>query len=177
MDRFTVRLPPDLAARFDAAAAREGGRSRLLRRLVEGAADPVGSGAGPGAGEAGHGLKSARLTLSLAEADLPALERAAAAAGLSRTRWCAALVRRALHDRPQWGPAEAVALVDIQRDLRRIGVNVNQMAVALNTGVAAGATPALQVARIEALADEIRAHLSGVRAAVAGNLSYWGIRS
>ncbi len=38
MDCFTVRLPLDLARRFDAAASACGGRSRLLRRLIEAAA-------------------------------------------------------------------------------------------------------------------------------------------
>lgn len=38
MDRLTLRVSPDLIRRFDAAAAGQGGRSRLLRRLMEGAA-------------------------------------------------------------------------------------------------------------------------------------------
>ena len=38
MDRITLRLPPDLARRFDAAAVARGGRSRYLRTLMEAAA-------------------------------------------------------------------------------------------------------------------------------------------
>ncbi len=167
MNRFTVRLPPDLAARFDAAALRQGGRSRLLRRLVEGAADA----ALPTAGEPLVRPSSTRLTLRLATEDVAALERMAAAAGMSRTQWCAALIRRALHDRPQWRPAEAWALVDIQRDVRRIGVNVNQIARALNTAVLEGVVLDLEVAQIAAFSRELTAHLAAVRAAAEGNLS------
>ena len=38
MDRLTLRVSPDLIRRFDAAAADQGGRSRLLRRLMDGVA-------------------------------------------------------------------------------------------------------------------------------------------
>lgn len=169
MNRFTVRLPPDLAARFDAAAARRGGRSRLLRSLIEGAADA----ALPQAGGGASAPRSAKLTLRLTGEDLAALERAAADSGLSRTQWCASLIRRAVHDRPQWRPAEAWALIDLQRELRRIGVNINQIARALNTAVLEGAVLELEAVQMAAFAEEIRAHLEAVRDAARGNLDYW----
>lgn len=61
----------------------------------------------------------------------------------------------------------------MQRELRRIGVNINQIARALNTAVLEGAVLDLEVAQLDAYAGEIRAHLVGVRDAFAGNLSYW----
>ncbi len=169
MNRFTVRLPPDLAARFDAAARRQGGRSRLLRRLVEGAADA----ALPAARETLVKPRSTKLTLRLSIDVVAALERMAADTGMSRTQWCAALIRRALHDRPQWRPAEALALIDIQRDVRRIGVNINQIARALNTAVLEGTVLELEIAQINTFSHELAAHLAGVRAAAEGNLAYW----
>ena len=129
MDRITVRLPSDLIRRFDAAAAERGGRSRLLRRLVERAAQAV----SPEPVQASSRRLTGKLTLRLAEADLARLVTEAAATGLSRTQWSVALIRARLHRRPQLTPVEAVALIEIRRELRRIGVNINQIAFAANT--------------------------------------------
>lgn len=169
MDRFTVRLPIDLACRFDAAAASCGGRSRLLRRLIEASVGSI--------GPSPIGMSTERLTgkmtLRLGAADLAAVEAAAAAAGLSRTQWVAALVRRRLFARPQFSPPEAVAFIEVQRDLRRIGVNVNQVARAMNTAVLEGRVLDLELAQVGAFAQEVRDHLSGLRRAFEGNLDYW----
>lgn len=96
MDHLTLRVSPDLIRRFDAAAADHGGRSRLLRRLMDGAAQA----ALPVPEAAPVAVQSGKLTLRLGEADLRLLEVEAAAMGLSRTQWSAALIRRRLHDRP-----------------------------------------------------------------------------
>ncbi|MFN3669576.1 MAG: plasmid mobilization relaxosome protein MobC [Brevundimonas sp.] len=169
MDRITVRLPPDLIRRFDAAAAGQGGRSRLLRRLVEDAAR-VGN---PVPVVPGAGGRSAKLTVRLSRDDLDTLEREAARVGLSRTQWTVALIRRRLHERPQFGPADAVTLIAIRRELRRIGVNVNQIARALNTAVLEGSVLDLETAQLAAFAEEIRAHVQALGEAFEGNLAYW----
>ena len=74
MDRLTLRLPPDLARRFDAAAAGRGGRSRFLRSLMEAAAQaPV-----PEAPDRPPGGGAGKLTLRLGADDLALVEAAAA---------------------------------------------------------------------------------------------------
>lgn len=173
MDRLTLRLSPDLARRFDAAAADRGGRSRLLRSLMEGAAQ----GSLPEPGPRSSGGKTGKLTLRLNEPDLVLLEAEAARLGLSRTQWSVALIRRRLHDRPQFTRPEALAFIEVQRDLRRIGVNVNQIARALNTAVMEGTVLDLETAQLAAFADEIRAHIAGLREAFDGNLAYWEVAS
>jgi len=172
MDRLTVRLSPDLARRFDAAAAEQGGRSRLLRRLIEGAAQA----SLPDVSETASTRTSAKLTLRLGVDDLGFLEAAAADAGLSRTQWAVALIRRRLHGRPQLTPSDAMAFIGVQRELRRIGVNVNQIARALNTAVLEGRVLDLEVVQLDAFAAEIRGHLHGLQAAFRGNLDYWSDR-
>jgi hypothetical protein len=169
MDRFTLRLPSGLARRFDAAAARRGGRSRFLREVMEAAAQPP----LPELPEAAPSVRSGKLTLRLCEEDLALLEAEATATGLSRTQWTTALIRRRLHHRPQLSRPEALAFIEVQRELRRIGVNVNQIARALNTAVLEGKVLNLEVAQLEAFAAEIRGHLVGVRDAFEGNLAYW----
>lgn len=169
MDRLTLRVPADLLRRFDAAAAGQGGRARLLRRMMEVAAHapfPDASGAPPGP-------MSGKLGLRLTPIDLAALEREAALHGLSRTQWTVGLIRARLHRRPQFRRSEALSLIEVQRELRRIGVNVNQIARALNTAVMDGAVLDLEIAELDAFSAEIRGHLGGVRDAVQGNLEYW----
>ena len=172
MDRLTVRLPTDLIRRFDAAAAGLGGRSRLLRRLIEGAAQA----ALPELVAPSLDRLDAKLSLRLTSDDMALLELEAARTGLSRTQWTVALIRRRLHERPQLSRSEAIAFIGIQRELRRIGVNVNQIARAMNTAVLEGKVLDLEVAQLADFAVEIRAHLGGVHDAFKGNLHYWSDR-
>ena len=169
MDRLTLRVSSDLIHRFDAAAASRGGRSRLLRRLMAEAAHA----SVPEAVPPPPGRLTRKLALRLAPDDLALVEHEAGLRGMSRTQWTVSLIRARLYGRPQLGRAEAVAFVEVQRELRRIGVNINQIARALNTAVMEGAVLDLEVAQLAAHADEIRAHLIGVRDAFAGNLAYW----
>lgn len=171
MDRFTLRLPPDLARRFDAAAASQGGRSRYLRVIMEAAAQASLPKPEPGPPVA----RSAKLTLRLSDDDLARLEAEAARVGLLRTQWAAALIRRRLQGRLQLTPPEAMALIGVRRELHRIGVNINQVARALNTAVLEGTVLDLEIAQIAAFAVEIRAHLAGLGDAFAGNLAYWSV--
>lgn len=170
LPHFSVRLDDDLAARFDAVAAGRGGRSRLLRRVIEDAA--AAEAGGPSVALRGWPT-SAKLTLRLTETDRAALEREARRAGLSRTQWAVALLRRRLHDRPQLTPPSAQAFIGVQRELRRIGVNVNQIARALNAAVLPGRVLDLEIAQMDGLGDQIRHELRGLRAAFEGDLGYW----
>ncbi|PZU00337.1 MAG: hypothetical protein DI624_03055 [Brevundimonas sp.] len=59
------------------------------------------------------------------------------------------------------------------RQFLAVGVNINQIARALNTAVMDGAVLELEIAQLAAFAAEIRGHLGGLDEAFAGNLSYW----
>ncbi len=172
MDRFTVRLPHDLARRFDAAAHDRGGRSSLLRRLIEASAAE----AGGTAETVPLDLRTGKLTLRLGLDDLAALEAEAARVGLSRTRWVVALVRRRLHGGPQLSPPEAAAFLEVQRDLRRIGVNLNQVARTLHMRARADASGG-EAERVLAFATEVRGGLADLRRALEGNRDYWSTGS
>jgi hypothetical protein len=64
-------------------------------------------------------------------------------------------------------------LIAIQGELRRIGVNVNQIARALNTAVMEGRVLDLELAYLDDLRAEIREHILALREAFEGNLAYW----
>lgn len=93
--------------------------------------------------------------------------------GLSRTQWSVALIRRRLHDRPQFSRPEALTLIEVRRELRRIGVNINQIARALNTAVMDGAVLDLELAQLGAFQAEISAWVEALGEAFEGNLAYW----
>lgn len=169
MTTFSVRVADDLAARFDAAAAPEGGRSALLRRLIAGAAAAEKSGAHAAPERRG----AARIMVRLAGHEAAAVEAEATAFGLTRAGWVAGLVRRRVHGSPTFSRPEVLTLNLVQGELRRIGVNVNQIARALNTAVMEGRVLDLELQSLEAFRVEIRGHLSGLREAFAGNLAYW----
>jgi predicted HicB family RNase H-like nuclease len=166
---FSVRISDDLAARFDAAAAAQGGRSARLRSLIAQA-----GGAGPAPARAPAILRNgARLMVRLAPTDARFVDAAAAAMGLSRAGWVAALVRRRAHGRPQFGRTDELMLRALQGELRRIGVNVNQIARALNTAVMEGRVLDLELQSLADLGRELRGHMAGLREAFEGNLAYW----
>jgi len=170
MADFKLRLPDDLAARFDGWAAERGGRSPALRHLIEQAS---GAGAHPCEPPGRLGLRPMKLTVRLSPTDSRGLDVAAAEMGLSRNAWAAALIRRRLHDRPTFHRSDELSLLAMQAELRRIGVNVNQIARALNTAVMEGKVLDLELAYLDDLRAEIRAHMLALHEAFDGNLTYW----
>lgn len=168
MADFKLRLPDDLAARFDTWAATRGGRSPALRRLAAEACEGAVGGARPG-------LRPTKLTVRLSEADAANLIAAAGAVGLTPNGWAAAVVRRRLTGRPTFPPSDLHVLLDIQRELGRIGVNINQIARALNTAVLEGRVLDLELGGLAAFQREIRGHMTRTRGLMAGRQAYWDI--
>lgn len=66
-----------------------------------------------------------------------------------------------------------MALIECRRELRRIGVNVNQIARALNTAVMEGAVLGLELAQMDAHQAELRGWVKALGEAFEGNLVYW----
>jgi hypothetical protein len=162
-----LRLSDQLASRFEAVAATRGGKSKLLRAMIEAVTK-----APPGEGEGVGGARGAskKVTLRLKEADLAALDAAAAKSGMRRTEWLLACARRRLSAKPQFREEEALALLETRRELRRIGVNLRELVRRLEERDAASAE---DLATIQSFQSEVRQQLEGVRAAIDGNLEFW----
>lgn len=167
---INVRVPDEMVARFDGWAAEHGGRSAALRQLIDRAASA--REVAPPA-PASRIVRPVKLTVRLSATDARGLHAAAADMGLTRSAWAAALIRRRLTTRPTFGQSDALALAAIQGDLRRIGVNANQIARALNTAVLEGKVLELELAYLDDLRAEIRGHMLALREAFEGNLDYW----
>jgi hypothetical protein len=166
---LSIRVSDDLLARFDACAGGQGGRAPALRHLMDQAA------AGPPSPGGRLPARPLKLTVRLADDDGTGLAREAAAMGLTPNGWAAALIRHRLHGKPTFPRGETVALLAIQGEVRRIGVNMNQIARALNTAVMEGKVLDLEVAYLDALRTELSAHMLTLREAFEGNLAYWAV--
>ena len=171
MAMLCVRVPDDLAARFDAAAATAGGRSAVLRRLIAGAAGQAPTGSGPPP----RVPSTARLMVRLGAREAAHVAAQAEIMGLPRSGWVAALVRRHAFGEPCFSRAEELAVLAIRGEIRRIGVNVNQIARALNTAVLEGRVLELELSDLAALHGEMRGHMQALRQAFQGNLAYWQV--
>jgi hypothetical protein len=77
--------------------------------------------------------------------------------------------------RPAFSRGGELSLIAIQGELRRIGVNVNQIARALNTAVMEGRVLDTELSSIENFRRELRDHLFALREAFEGNLAYWEV--
>jgi len=166
---LSVRVPDDLAARFDVAAAGVGGRSALLHRLVRDVAAP-----GPTPLNPPQTPRNAmRLMIRLAADEATHVTREAGAMAMPRAAWVAALVRRHASGMPRFSRAAELALIATHGEVRRIGVNVNQIARALNTAVLEGRVLDLEMLAVDDLRRELRAHLEGLGETFRGNLAYW----
>jgi hypothetical protein len=174
MANFNVRVPDEMVARFDAWAAERGGRSPAVRHLIDKACrrGPVASPA-----PTRRTSRPVKLTVRLSATDGRGLDAAAAEIGLTRNAWAAALIRRRLHGRPTFNRSDELSLVGVRAELRRIGVNVNQIARALNTAVIEGRVLDLELAYLDELRAEIRAHMLALHEAFAGNLAYWDVEA
>lgn len=169
MALFNVRLDDDLAGRFDVWASRRGGRSASLRGLMatacKGEVPPV-----PGASRC---RRPEKLTVRLSERDAADIQTEAAGTGLTPNAWAAAVLRRRLSGRPTFPPAERAVLIALHGEVHRVGVNVNQIARALNTAVVEGRVLELELQYLEDLRRELRGHMGTMREAFEGNLAYW----
>lgn len=168
---FNVRLDDDLAARFDAHAAAFGGRSARLRQLIDGVLDP----AARDDTARSEPRDALRLMVRLAVVEADHVRRHAAAMRLTPSGWTAALVRRHVLGRPTLQRSEERLLISTHSELRRIGVNVNQIARALNTAVMEGRVLDMQLASVGDLRRELRDHILALGEAFDGNLVYWAV--
>jgi hypothetical protein len=158
-----------VAERFAEIAANEGGKSKLLRRLVE---QTVGSGESVRR-HAPLSRPSCKITMRLREDELRLLESVAAQRRMTRTQWAASVVRARLGFSVQQTHDELQALRGVARELNRIGGNINQIAYAANLNRLIGLQPDIGADAIREASAQIEAAMAEVRASLRRNAEYW----
>lgn len=101
--------------------------------------------------------------------------RAARERGLTPAGWLRSLALVNLLRRPAWNTEERAELRAISGELRRIGVNVNQIAAALNAAAAVGECPQGQGEAAERAVELVRNETRRLAATVTGNFDYYGL--
>ena len=158
-----------LAKKFAAMAANEGGKSALMRRLVERA---VGDGRAPVRATMPTSA-SRKVTIRLSESELHLLATIAAQRGMNRTQWIASLVRARIGFPVQQTHDERQALRAVARELNRIGGNINQIAHAANLDRLIGRSVKIEADAIREASACIESALAELRAALKRNADYW----
>jgi hypothetical protein len=169
---FGLRLPDDLAARFDAMAASHGGRSALLRSLVDRAlrtSDEAVVVPEP------RERTTARVEVRLTASDIERLDAAAGERGLKRTEWIVALLRRRLYGQSPPPRADRALIAQSWRELNRIGINLNQAVHALNAATMVDSRLDLtrEAARVASFQQDVDGQLRALGRALAGDVAYW----
>lgn len=176
---MTFRIADADARRFDELAAQHGGRSALLRTLIqsvlEGGEAPDDA---PGSGLRGRALAREKVMIRLPPEVIDQVDAEAKAAKMRRTRWIANLIRARFEARPAATRAKLSGEVrteiqSIEKSLQRIGTNVNQMARAMNRAVLPGTTLDRQVETMAGHAEQIRALGKRLQRALVSNDGYW----
>lgn len=166
-----AHVPVDVAERFRAQAReRDGSTAAALRRLIGEAVDgtaPVGLPAPRGAGT------GRQIGVRLKSAERQALAEAARARGTTSANWLRSLALAHLTRRPQWGPQEVEALRDLFREVRRIGVNVNQIAQRANEAAQAGLHSHFAADQAREASQLIASELRKLGKVIAAEQAYW----
>ncbi len=169
------RLPAEQLAAFDRLAEGRGGRAGIMRRLVSAAlsnADAL-----PRVAPAPEYSKGVRISFTLSALEVAVAESHAEAKGLTRAQWVKALVVRHIKLKGRTDDALRKAAGPIRKELRRIGVNLNQAVKAANAAARDGKTDDL-IERLEAviaLRELINEQRSALEAAMRGDYEYWKV--
>lgn len=171
---LTARVDRELLAAFDAFAEGRGGRSALLRAVLQQALRHIADAPliAPRAESASN-----RISLRFTDAETAVLDHHASERGIDRAGWIKALVRRhlALKGGVDDGMRDAVAPIRMQ--LQRIGRNLNQAMKAGNAAMMAdsGLQIDRELRRIADMREEINEQIAVLGDALRGDTAYWQV--
>ena len=137
MARLSARIDADTLAAFDGYAVGRGGRSAVLRQLIEQAAAEH---ADVPHIERPDGAASIRISLRFTDTENLVIAHRAAQRSTDRARWIKALVRRHIGLKGRVDDGLLAELAPIRMQLLRIGRNLNQAMKAANTASSKPAT-------------------------------------
>ena len=171
---LTARVDRELLAAFDAVAEGRGGRSALLRTVLQQSLKHVADAPriAPRADSAGN-----RVSLTFTDVETAVLDHRAAERGVDRAGWIKALVRRhiALKAGVDDGLRDAVAPIRMQ--LQRIGRNLNQAMKAGNAAMMAdsGLQIDRELRRIADMREEINEQIAALADVLRGETAFWEV--
>jgi hypothetical protein len=173
MTRIGFDIPEEKAKEFAEAASKRGGKSAVMRQLIELFLAEFKPAEISGGGLSKLGRGAAKVAIRLEADEVERLDREAESKGMTRNGWAARYLRSRLRGAPQFTADEAKGLALIAGELRRIGTNVNQIARAMNVAKETGEFTDHEIAEVTDAHREIMEFAAAVRAIRSGRLNYW----
>lgn len=174
MTMLTARIDAATLAAFDAFAEGRGGRSVVLRQLVEQATR---ANADAPRVEPRESTATNRISLRFTDIENAVLEYRATQRSTDRPGWIKALVRRHLGLKSRVDDGLLAELAPIRMQLLRIGRNLNQAMKAANASMLEGGDKQIggELQRIADMRMEVSEQITAVGQAMRGDTSYWAV--
>jgi hypothetical protein len=171
---LSVRVDADALSAFDSFAVGRGGRSALVRQMIERTLHERGD---RPVIERPEGAARNRISLRFTDVELAVIEVRAAQRSTDRSGWIKALVRRHLALKSRVDDGLLAELAPIRMQLLRIGRNLNQAMKAANAAMLEKGDKRIEP-HLRCIADmrlEVSEQVAGVGDAMRGDASYWAV--
>jgi hypothetical protein len=171
---LTIRLDADALAAFDSFAVGRGGRSAMLRQMIE---QTLPERDGRSLIDRPEGVAGNRVSLRFTDVEIAVIAHRASQRSTDRAGWIKALVRRHLALKSRVDDGLLAELAPIRMQLLRIGRNLNQAMKAANASMLESGDKQIEpeLRRIADMRMEISEQIAGVGEAMRGDASYWAV--
>ena len=171
---LSIRLDADALAALDSFAVGRGGRSAVLREMIE---QTVRESAGRPFIDRTEGTARNRVSLRFTDAEIAVIAHRASQRSTDRAGWIKALVRRHLALKSRVDDGLLAELAPIRMQMLRIGRNLNQAMKAANAAMLDTGDKQIEpeLRRIADMRMEISEQVTAVGDAMRGDASYWTV--
>ncbi len=171
---LSARVDADALAAFDSFAVARGGRSALVRQMIEQAARQS---ADVQHVDRPEGAASNRVSLRFTDVEIAVIEHRASQRSTDRAGWIKALVRRHIGLKSRVDDGLLAELAPVRMQLLRIGRNLNQAMKAANAAMLPDGDRQIEgeLRRIADMRMEVSEQVAAVGDAMRGDASYWAV--
>ena len=171
---LSIRLDAGALSALDSLAVGRGGRSAILRQMIE---QVLEENSGRPLLERREGIAHNRVSLRFTDAEISVIEYRASQRSTNRSGWIKALVRRHLALKSRVDDGLLNELAPIRMQLLRIGRNLNQAMKAANLRMMDDGDKQIEndLRRIADMRMEIAEQIAAVGDALHGDVGYWKV--
>lgn len=171
---LSVRVDSDALTAFDRFAVGRGGRSALVRQMIE---RTLQESADRPHIDRPEGAARNRVSLRFTEVEIAVIEYRASQRSTDRAGWIKALVRRHIGLKSRVDDGLLAELAPIRMQLLRIGRNLNQAMKAANAAMLETGDKQIEpeLRRIADMRMEISEQVTAVGNAMRSDASYWAV--
>ncbi|WP_417614113.1 hypothetical protein [Parasphingorhabdus sp.] len=171
---LSIRLDTGSLAALDSYAVARGGRSAVMRQMIE---QMLEENSGRPLIEPSEGASCNRVSMRFTDAEIAVIEYRASQRSTNRAGWIKALVRRHLSLKSRVDDGLLDELAPIRMQLLRIGRNLNQAMKAANLRMMEDGDRQIgnDMRRIADMRMEISEQVAAVGEAMQGDASYWAV--